>query len=178
MMEMGAKMQRKQENHEVTKQAISGIENTNNIGLSSPVVENLENELNILLEEQNLALKKGKSRPGLITAKNTAFGLAGGCATFLVSFIAVFICSADFAGLLRSTRDFDLSGDQVIPYLFLISTIMALIFVVWFAIFTSRRQKQFSLEQSSRQRQLEEAIDDRQKAIEIEITKHISLINE
>ena len=178
MMEMGAKMQRKQENHEVTKQAISGIENTNNIGLSSPVVENLENELNILLEEQNLALKKGKSRPGLITAKNTAFGLAGGCATFLVSFIAVFICSADFAGLLRSTRDFDLSGDQVIPYLFLISTIMALIFVVWFAIFASRKQKQLSLEQSSRQRQLEEAIDDRQKAIEIEITKHISLINE
>jgi heme exporter protein D len=178
MMEMGAKMQRKQENHEVTKQAISGIENTNNIGLSSPVVENLENELNILLEEQNLALKKGKSRPGLITAKNTAFGLAGGCATFLVSFIAVFICSADVAGLLRSTTNINLSGGQVVPYLFLSSTIMSLVFLVGFAIFASRRQKQLLHDVSSRQRQLEEAIDEQQRSIATETTKHFDLINE
>jgi hypothetical protein len=178
MMEMGAQMQRKQENHEVTKQAISGIENTINIGLSSPVIENLQNELKILLEEQTLALKKRKSRPGLITVKNTGFGLAGGCATFLVSFIAVFFCSADFAGLLRSTRDFDFSGDQVIPYLFLISIIMALIFLFWFAIFTSRRQKRLSLERSSRQRQLEEAIDEKRRLIALETAGQVGLSNE
>jgi len=179
LAELDTQAQRKLEDLESEKkQAISEIEKSINVSLSSPAVEKLENELNILLQEQTLALKKGKSRLGLIAVRNTGIGLGGGCATFLVSFIAIFICSADFAGLLRSLRDFDLSGDQVIPYLILISTIMALIFLVWFAIFTSRRQKQLSHEQSSRQRQLEEAIDDQQKAIEIEMTKHISLINE
>jgi hypothetical protein len=175
---MGTHMQRQQENHQDTEHAIAGIENPNNLGLSSPFVEKLENELNVLLEEQTLAQKKGVSRPGLVTAKNTAIGLAGGCATFLVSFIAVFICSADFAGLLGSTRDLHFSGDQVIPYLFLISTIITLIFLVWFAIFTSRKHKQLMHERSSRQLQLQETIDEKRRLIALETTGRVGLSND
>jgi hypothetical protein len=175
MMEKGAQMRPQKENHQVTNQAISGLENSKNVGLSSPVVEKLEGELNLLLDQQTLALKK--SRPALIIAKNTAFGLIGGCATFLVSFIAVFICSADFAGLLGSTRGFELSGDQVIPYLLLISTTMVLIFLVCFAIFASRRQQRFSRERSSRQLQLQEAIAEKRRLIAIKTTGQAGLSN-
>jgi hypothetical protein len=179
LVELDVQAQRKLEDLEIKKkQANSEIEKSKNISLSSPAMEKLKNELNTLRQEQNLALTKGKSRLGLITVRNTGIGLGGGCATFLVSFIAVFICSADIAGLLRSTTNIDLSGGQVVPYLFLCSTIMALVFLVGFAIFASRRQKQLSPEGSSRQQQLEEAIDEQQRSIAIETTKAFSLINE
>jgi hypothetical protein len=161
-------MQREQEDTEVAKQAISGIESTNDQGSSSPVLEKLENKLMILLEEQTHALMEGVSRPRRMIARNSALGLAGGCATFLVSFIAVFICSADFAALLGSSRDLELSGDQVIPYLFLISTILAVLFLVWFAIRLSRKQKKVSQERSSSLLQLQEAIDEKRRLIALE----------
>jgi DNA-directed RNA polymerase subunit RPC12/RpoP len=179
LAELDTQSQRILDNLEIKqKQAISEIENRNNISLSTPTIEKLKNELKLLGQEQDLALTKGKSRLGLITVRNTGIGLGGGCATFLVSFIAVFICSADIAGLLRSTTNIDLSGGQVVPYLLLCSTIMALVFLVGFTIFASRRQKKLSQELSSRQRQLEEAIDEQQRSIAIETTKHISLIND
>jgi hypothetical protein len=177
-MEMGAQMQSEQEDPQVAKQTISGIQNTNEQASSIPVLEKLENELKDLLEEQTLALKKGETRPGRMIARNTAFGLVGGCATFLVSFIAAFICSADFAGLLGSTRDLELSGDQVIPYLFLISTILAVIFLVWFAIRASRKQKQLSQDRSSRQLQLQEAIDEKRRLIALETARCEGLTNQ
>jgi hypothetical protein len=74
-----------------------------NVSLSSPAMENLQIELKLPGQEQDLALAKGKSHIGFITVRNTGIGLLGGCATFLVSFIAVFICSADIAGLLSLT---------------------------------------------------------------------------
>jgi DNA-directed RNA polymerase subunit RPC12/RpoP len=127
------------------------------VSLSSPAMENLKNELKLLDQEQDHTLTKEKSHLGFITVRNTGIGLLGGCATFLVSFIAVFICSADIAGLLKSTTNINLVGDQVVPYLLLCSTIMTLVFLVWFAIFASRKQKQLSQEGSSKQRDVEKA---------------------
>jgi hypothetical protein len=132
------------------------------IPLSSPAIEKLKDELKLPGQEQELDLTKGKNRPGLFTVRNTAIGLLGGCATFLVSFIAVFICSADIAGLLRSTTNINFDGDQVVPYLLLFSTSMVLVFLVWFAKFASRKQKQLSTEAASMQRQLQEEIDEQQ----------------
>ena len=146
----------------------------------SPSLDRAASEMAIKRLKEELAEldAQGKKRLGLFTARNTAYGLLGGCATFLVSFIAVFICSADFAGLLGSTTDIDLNGGQVVPYLLLCSTIMALVFLVGFAIFASRKQKILSQEVSSRQRQVEEAIDEQQRSIADQTTKHLSLINE
>lgn len=174
-MEMGAQLQTELGKTEIAKQADTGIKNTDDQSPSSSVVGKLENELEILLEEQAFSVKEGESRPGWMIARNSALGLAGGCATFLVSFIAAFICSADFAGLLASSRDLHLSGDQVIPYLFLISTILSVIFLAWFALRLSRKQKRLSLERSSRQLQLQEAIDEKQRLIALETAGNAGL---
>ena len=146
----------------------------------SPSLDRAASEMAIKRLKEELAEldAQGKKRLGLFTARNTAYGLLGGCATFLVSFIAVFICSADFAGLLGSTTNINLNGGQVVPYLLLCSTIMALVFLVGFAIFASRKQKILSQVVSSRQRQVEEAIDEQLRSIVDETTKHLGLLDE
>ncbi len=179
LAELDAQAQRKMEDLEIKKkQANSEIKKDKNIALSSPAIEELKNELKSLRQEQDRALTNRKSRPGLFTARNTALGLGGGCATFLVSFIAVFICSADIAGLLRSTKNINISGAQIVPYLFLISTIITIGFLVWFAIFASRRQKRLSQEVSSREQQLDEEIAEQERSIATETTKQAGQINE
>jgi biopolymer transport protein ExbB/TolQ len=155
------------------KQAISEIEKTKNISLSSPTLEKLKTDLNILREEQDLSLKKGNTRLGSLGILNTSMGLVGGCVTFLVSFVAVFFCSAIAAAFQSS-----LTADKAFGYIFWTSTIVALVFLVGFTIFALIKQNKLSHEVSSRQRQLEEAIDEQQRSIAIETTKHFSLLNE
>lgn len=175
LAELDAQIQRKLENLEIMKkQAISEIEKRM---LSSPSIEKLKNELNTLQQEQSLGQMKGKIRLFSFFVLNTSFGLAGGCVTFLVSFIVVFIVSAVIFAVISPTNNIP-GFYRVFPFMFLTSIIIASIFLVVFAKSASRRQKKLSDEVSIRQRQLEGAINEQQRSIDIETTKHINLVNE
>jgi len=179
LAELDAQAKIKLEDLEIKKkQAIYEIEKRKNILISSPAIEKMNNELMIIRQERDLALTRGRMRLGFYSVLNTSMGLVGGCVTFLLSFIFVFFSSGLFAVLLRKTTKIDLTGKQVVPYLFLISTIVAFIFLVVFTKFASRRQNKLSQGISSRQRQLEAAIDEQKRSITVETTKHLNQINE
>jgi hypothetical protein len=105
-----------------------------------------------------------ETRQSLFTARNISIGLVGGCVTFLVSFIAVFLCSASVAGFLGTFANISFNGKQMIPFFFLSATILAIVFLIWFAVFTARRQQKLSQEVPSRQRDQEQTIAEQQRS--------------
>jgi len=160
------------------EQKISEIEKKKNESLSSPTIENLKQELNSLKNERAAALIKEKTRLGFLTTLITSMGLVGGCLVFLLVGVITFFSSAIIAAILEVVTPISISSDQALKFIFWVSFIVAVIFIIWFTRFSKAKKEKLSQESTTRRSQLENAIAEKENKINTEMSYHANRVNQ